>query len=374
MDEHVSSPELHASTPSIRSRTEVIGQGGKWLAQWSLRFILIAIAAWTIGWAIGELWVVFLPVALSVVVATVLWPPTRFLTNRGVPAAAAASLSLIGFIALLVGIIALIAPSFVEQSTELANKATEGVQKVQDWVQGPPLNLADEQISSAVDAITEKLQSSSESIAAGVFSGVSAAGSALVTFSLVLMLSFFFIKDGPRFLPWLEQVSGPEIGKHFHIVLSRIWDTLGGFICTQAIVSLIDAVFIGVGLLFLGVPLAPALAVLTFIGGFVPIVGAFVAGAVAVLIALVSNGVTTALFVLLLIIVVQQIEGNILQPILQSKSMNLHATIVLLAITAGSSLFGVVGAFLSVPVVAIAAVIIRYLSEVIEQRTTSTVL
>lgn len=112
------------------------------------------------------------------------------------------------------------------------------------------------------------------------------------------------------------------------------------------------------------------LAILTFIGGFIPIVGAFVAGALAVLVALVANGLTTAIIVLIIILLVQQIEGNVLQPVLQSKSMKLHAVIVLLAVAAGSSLYGIVGAFLAVPVAAVAAVVIRYIGEQIDERAT----
>src|SRR5690606_38564771 len=167
---------------------------------------------------------------------------------------------------------------------------------------GPPLNLRDEQVDTPAHALVEGLQGSASTIAGGVFSGVSTAGSLLVTLALVLVLTFFFIKDGPRFLPWLHRVSGRRAGGHLEEVLARMWATLGGFIRTQALVSLIDAFFIGLGLVILGVPLAPVLAILTFIGGFIPIVGAFVAGALAVLVALVANGFTTALIVLILII------------------------------------------------------------------------
>lgn len=143
---------------------------------------------------------------------------------------------------------------------------------------------------------------------------------------------------------------------------------MAGFIRAQAIVSLVDAVLIGVGLLILKVPLALVLAVLTFFGGFIPIVGAFTAGALAVVIALVSNGMSNALMVLVLIIAVQQIEGHILQPVLQSKAMNLHAAVVLLSVTVGSTLFGVIGAFLAVPVAATLAVLVRYHSELVALR------
>lgn len=356
-------------TPKTKpDRGSLIGVGGLWLAKWSACLVVIAAGALVIGWIIEKMWVIVLPVALAIVISTILWPPTRGMTRRGVPPAAAAGLTLVLFFAIVGGIIAGIVPSVISQMPDLANKATEGIAKVQEWIKGPPINLRDEQLDNAIHVVVEKVQGSAATIAGGVFSGVSTAGSLLVTLGLVLVLTFFFIKDGPRFVPWLHRVGGGRAGRHLESVLVRMWDTLGGFIRTQALVSLIDAVFIGIGLVILGVPLAPVLAILTFIGGFVPIVGAFVAGALAVLVALVANGFTTALIVLALIIAVQQIEGNVLQPVLQSKSMNLHAAVVLLAVTAGSSLFGIIGAFLAVPVAAVTAVVIRYIGEQIDER------
>ncbi|QTJ68447.1 AI-2E family transporter [Rhodococcus sp. ZPP] len=349
-------------------RGHLIGLGGMWLAKWSLVLVAIALGALLFGWIIEKLWVIVLPVLLAIVVCTVLWPPTRAMTKRGIPPAAAAATTLVLFIAVLAGIIAGIVPSVVSQAPELANKATEGINQVQDWLQGPPINLKDDQIEEGIHTIIAKVQESGTVIASGVFTGVSTASSLLLTLGLVLVLSFFFIKDGPRFIPWLHSVSGGRAGRHLEVVLGRMWDTLGGFIRTQALVSLIDAVFIGAGLLILGVPLAPVLAILTFIGGFIPIVGAFVAGALAVLVALVANGLTTAVIVLIIILVVQQIEGNVLQPVLQSKSMKLHAVVVLLAVTAGASVFGIVGAFLAVPTAAVAAVVVRYIGEQIDEK------
>ncbi|MGW0017184.1 AI-2E family transporter [Rhodococcus sp. NPDC003382] len=365
MSEAKSPPELPARP---LDRGAVIGAGGIWLAKVSACVVLIAAGAVVLGWIIEKMWVVVLPVALAIVVSTVLWPPTRALVKRKVPPAAAASVTLLLFFAVVGGIIAGIVPSVVSQAPELGNKATEGIHKVEDWIQGPPFNLRDEQLENAVQVVVEKVQGSAATIASGVFSGVSTAGSLLVTLGLVLVLTFFFIKDGPRFIPWLHAVGGGRAGRHLEEVLVRMWDTLGGFIRTQALVSFIDAFFIGLGLVILGVPLAPVLAIITFIGGFIPIVGAFVAGALAVLVALVANGLTTAIIVLGIIIAVQQLEGNVLQPVLQSRSMHLHAVIVLLAVTAGSSLFGIVGAFLAVPVAAVAAVVIRYIGEQIDER------
>ncbi|PZU43762.1 MAG: hypothetical protein DI571_08355 [Arsenicicoccus sp.] len=147
-----------------------------------------------------------------------------------------------------------------------------------------------------------------------------------------------------------------------------MWTTLGGFIRTQAIVSAVDAVLIGIGLLVLQVPLALTLAVLTFIGGFIPIVGAVIAGGIAVLVALVTQGLTAALWVLGIVLAVQQIEGNVLQPMLQGRSMQMHPGIVLLAVAGGSTLFGIIGAFLAVPFAATFVVALRYLSEQVDLR------
>ncbi|MFC8180854.1 MULTISPECIES: AI-2E family transporter [Nocardiaceae] len=350
-----------------RDRGDLIGVGGIWLAKWSLILVSVAAGAWVLGWLISALWVVILPALLAIIVATVLWPPTKWMMRVGLPPALSATAALVVFFLVIGGIITLIVPSVVDSAPELADKATDGVAQVQDWLKGPPVNLQDEQIDNAVSAITSRLQDSGTAIASGVFTGVSAAGSILVTLALVLVLSFFFVKDGVRFIPWLHGIAGGRAGRHLAEVLARMWATLGGFIRTQAIVSLIDAFFIGLGLVILGVPLALVLATLTFLGGFIPIVGAFVAGALAVLVALVANGPTTALIVLVIIIAVQQLEGNVLQPILQSRSMNLHPAIVLLAVTGGGSVFGIIGAFLAVPAAAVAAVLIRYVSEQIDR-------
>ncbi|MFB9544388.1 AI-2E family transporter, partial [Micromonospora sagamiensis] len=171
---------------------------------------------------------------------------------------------------------------------------------------------------------------------------------------------FFFLKDGPRWVPWLAAQTGPRAGVHVTQLSERSWRTLSEFIRQQALVGFIDAFFIGIGLWFLGVPLVLPLAVLTFFAAFIPIIGAFVAGAFAVLVALVDRGPTTALIVLGIVLVVQQLEGNVLQPLIQGRGLSLHPAVVILAVAAGSSLAGITGAFLAVPVAAIVAVAYRY--------------
>ncbi|MFC0314135.1 AI-2E family transporter [Gordonia phosphorivorans] len=345
------------------SRSRVFLTGLRSSATVSLQAILVLAFLAVVMWILGKLWVIVLPVLLAIIVATVLWPPVRWLRKRGLPAALAAISVLLLAILVVGGVIGAIAPSVIDQTPILVGHAIDGVKKVQDWVQGPPLNIDDQQMNGFVDSITEKLQKSATTIASGVFSGVGAATSVLITAFTSLVLVFFFLKDGPKFIPWLNRTVGMPTGSHIGEVLVRMWNTLGGFIRTQAIVSAVDAVLIGIGLVILDVPLAGVLVLITFMGGFVPIVGAFVAGALAVLIALVVNGPTTALIVLGIILLVQQLEGNVLSPWLQSKAMELHAVIVLLAVTLGGTLFGIVGAFLAVPAASCLAVLLRYVLE-----------
>jgi predicted PurR-regulated permease PerM len=164
-------------------------------------------------------------------------------------------------------------------------------------------------------------------------------------------------------------LGGQRAGQHTAELLTRTWATLGGFIRTQTIVALIDAVIIGAGLSIIGVPLAIPLAVITFVGAYVPILGAFISGVLAVLVTLVTNSPKDALIALILVLAVQQLEGNVISPWLQGKNLNLHAAIILLSVTLGSSLFGITGAFLAVPVVATAAEVLRYLNERITEET-----
>ncbi|WP_231703180.1 AI-2E family transporter [Tsukamurella asaccharolytica] len=366
------SDEMTNPPPGTKTRSEVYGEAGRWLATWSFRAVAVAAMLFVVTWLIGEFWSILLPVLLAILLCTVLWPPVRWLRSKGLPSALATTLVLLMSLGLLAGVIGAIAPSIGSQSKEIADRAVEGLGQVQKWAQGPPLNLQDEQISKFVTSITSKLQESAESIATGVFTGVSAAGSFVVAIVMVGMLTFFFLKDGDKFMPWLKRHTGTPVAEHCAELLSRLWTTLGGFIRTQAVVSFIDAFFIGIGLVILQVPLAGALAVITFLGGFIPIVGAFVAGALAVIVALVTNGFGTALAVLVVVVAVQQLEGNVLSPILQSRSMQLHPAIVLLAIAFGGTQFGIVGAFLAVPVAAAIAVVFRYFGELVDEETGET--
>lgn len=364
----VTRDSIHPSTARTSDRAVILGQDGRWLAGWALRFIILTIAAFIAMRGLGKVWTGLFPILLAILLSTVLWPPVKWLRDHKFPPALAVASVMIGSIAVISGLFAAMAPSVATQSKELFNQASEGIDKLQAWVQGPPLNIQFDHVSNTLDKAVMKLQEEGSKIAGGVLEGVSTASNVVVTLLIMLVLSFFFLKDGDKFLPWVRRTTGGNAGWHLTEVLTRTWNTLAGYIRAQAIVSLIDAIIIGGGLAILQVPLAFVLAVLTFFAGFIPIVGAFTAGALAVLVALVSNGVTTAIIVLVLVVAVQQLEGNVLSPILQSKAMDLHPAIVLLSVTVGSSLYGIPGAFLAVPVAATIAVWLRYHADLVSLR------
>lgn len=332
-------------------------------ARVSVELLLVLAMAAVALWVVGRMWSVVWPLIVALFLTTLSWPVANFLRRRGLRPALASAVVTVLFLLVAAGIVALIAVPVASQSGELADGVVEGIQRLREWASGPPLNIGDDQITGAFDAGVARIQDSVGSMVSTLLTGVGTVVDGVVTAVLSVFLMFFFLKDGPRFLPWLTRQLPGRLATDVPVVAARAWDTLGAFVRSQAFVGLLDAVFIGLGLWIVGVPLVLPLAVLTFVSAFVPIVGALFAGFVAVLIALVSNGLTDALIVLAIIVVVQQLEGNVFQPMIQSRGLGLHAAIILLAVTLGGSLAGVVGALLAVPVAALISVIWNYLRE-----------
>lgn len=332
-------------------------------ARISVELLLVFVTAAMALWGLARMWSVVWPVIIALFLTTLTWPLTRALRRRGWPSALAALLVTLLFLLAILGIVALIAVPVASQSGELTDGVVEGIQKVREWAAGPPLNIGDDQITSALDTAAARVQGSVGGLVTTVATGVATMVNGLVTAVLALFLMFFFLKDGPRFLPWLARQLPGRLANDVPVLAERAWETLGAFMRSQALVGVLDAVFIGLGLWILDVPLVLPLTVLTFVSAFVPIVGAVFAGFVAVLIALVSNGPTDALVMLAIIVVVQQLEGNVFQPMLQSRGLGLHGAVILLAVTLGGSLAGIVGSLLAVPVTALIAVTWNYLRE-----------
>ncbi|MBC3179800.1 AI-2E family transporter [Corynebacterium lujinxingii] len=334
-------------------------------AKFTLRILVIALFLYALGKLIGAFWAGVLPAVLALIVCTVLAPVAAWLRDHKIASGLAALLTMLLFFGVLAVLGMLIAPDIVGQSRLLYIQALEGIQRLQLWAQGPPLNVDPESLNEGVDEITRWIQNQAGAIAGGVFSGINTAAGLSVTLMVLFVLTFFFLKDGHRFLPWLRGATGGRTGLYATELLTRAWNTLSGFIRAQAVCSLVDAIVIGTGIAIVGVPMAFTLAIITFVAGFIPIVGAVVAGALATLIALVTLGFTKALIVLAIVLATQQLEGNVLSPLLQSRAMNLHPVVVLISVTVGGGLFGLMGGFLAVPAAAMIAVAYRYMVDVL---------
>lgn len=356
-------------TTVARDRATIIDHGFETAKRWGIRILVLAAVAYIGSWVIKATWVALFPVSLALILSTVLAPIALWLRRHKVPAGLATALSLLTFIAIMAIVFSVLIPQVVNEAPSIADKAVDGLQAVRNWLISGPLDLSEGQLTAIIEAVQDRITASAATIGSGAISTLSAATSVVINLVLVLMLTFFFVKDGNRFVPWLHSILGERAGKHTSEVLHRSWTTLGSFIRTQGLVSLIDAVFIGVGLAILGQPLWFPLAIITFFGGFIPIVGAFVSGGLAVLVTVVTNSPRDALIALAIVLVVQQLEGNVLSPLLQGKYVNLPAAIVLLSVTIGGSQFGIAGAFLAVPVVASVAGAMRYMGEQIDKAT-----
>lgn len=349
-------------------KSRVLGRDAVALAKVCLIFIIIVAGVGLAGYLLKFIWVGLLPVILAILVCTVLYPVTAWLREHKFPRALASITTLLGFLAIIGGAFAAMAPVVSSQGASLANQAEDGLNKLIDMAKNLPFDIDAAKVQEVLDDAMTFIKGQASNIATEVISGVSMASSIAMALAIMLFVAFFILKDGDRFLPWLRTYTGYSAGWHATELLSRVWNTLSGFIQAQAAVAAVDAILIGLGLWTLQVPLALVIGVVTFFASFIPVIGAVTAGALAVIIALVSDGLTKALLALALIIIVQQVEGNVLQPMLQSKAMGLHAAMVLLSVTVGSALAGIIGAFLAVPVAATIAVVFRYHQEMASLR------
>jgi putative heme transporter len=263
----------------------------------------------------------------------------------------------IGGIGSLLGVFALMAPSFVTQLQALGPTVFDGIDSVLIWLEEGPIGYDRDQIEALAEQLMDSLEGQAGTIASSVGSIALAVVEGLTALVLALVLLFFFVKDGEQLIDWFTARTPDGHRDTVRAAGARGWVALSGFVRGTAAVALIDAVLIGLGLVILGVDLWLPLAVLVFFGGFVPVIGATVSGILAALVALASDGLTTALIVAAIVIAVQQIEGNLLQPTIMRRAVALHPVVILGVLTAGAVLIGIVGAFLAVPVAAVIAAV-----------------
>ncbi|MGY3128009.1 putative PurR-regulated permease PerM [Agrococcus sp. UYP33] len=318
----------------------------------ALQGIILVVAIAGIVFAMTQLTLVTIPVTIALILASAFAPVMRWMRRRGVPSWLATTISLVAIVAVLSGVGWLIVNAVRSQSAELVERASGGIDRVLEWVSTLPFAPTPEQIQQAREAVVGFLTSAQ--FGSGAAAGAAAAANFLTGFALMVVVLFFFLKDGPRIWEFLLRPFEGERYARGKRIGAKTVETLGGYVRGTAVVAAVDAIGIGVVLAIAQVPLALPLAVLVFLLAFVPLVGATIAGALATLVALVANGPVVALVVLGAVVVVNQLEGNFLQPVVMGRSLRLHALVILIALTIGTVLGGIVGAVLSVPIAAVA--------------------
>ncbi len=327
------------------------------LAQLSWRLLIVLAAVAGVVFLMTRLYLVSLPLILALILATIAVPPARRLERRGAPRLLAALTTVGGGAVVLIGGIVLLVPAFTRQVAALGPTVSEAFERVLAWLDRGPFGLDRADLESLIsDALTNVGQFSG-TLASQVGELAIAVGEVLTAVVLALVLLFFFVKDGEQIVGWFIARAPERVRDDMRAAGARGWGALAGYVRGTAAIALIDAVGIGLGLLVLGVPLVLPLTLLVFLGGFVPVIGAFVSGLLAVLVALATGGLTDALIVLGIVLAVQQLEGNVLQPLIMRRAVALHPVVILSVLTAGAVVVGVVGAFLAVPLAATLAAV-----------------
>jgi putative heme transporter len=345
-----------------RDLDQDIPYGIRIAAAWAWRIGLILLVGAALVWMLRGVSFLIIPVMVAALLAGLLHPVVEWLRELRLPKGAAVAITVVGFIGLVGGSLALVGRQLFGGFNELWSEALVGIRQVQRWLSDGPLHLTDAQINQYLRDATAELQNNSSSILSGALSVGSTAGHFAAGLILALFVLIFFLLEGNRIwtflvrlLPRKARVAADGAGR-------RGWTSMVSYARIQMFVAFVDAVGIGAGAAIIGVPLVLPLSVLVFIGSFIPIVGALVSGAIAVLLALVANGPINALIMLGIVLLVQQLESHILQPLIMGKAVSLHPVAVILSVAAGSYLAGIPGALFSVPILAVANSAIRYIA------------
>ncbi|MBC7442702.1 MAG: AI-2E family transporter [Ramlibacter sp.] len=330
------------------------------LGRWGIRsgqIILVVLVAGGIVYALVQVKLVVIPVLVALILASALAPAVGWLRRRGVPGMLSTWITLLSGVLIFGGIVTLIVFAVRNQWVALSLAASEGLDELQGLLVEGPLALDAAQFTAVRDTLVGFITSAE--FGTGALAGVSAAVELVTGLLLVVIILFFFLKDGG--LIWdffLRFLTGDRLERvrRFGAVAPVV---LGQYVRGTAVIALFDAVLIGAGLAILQVPLALPLAVIVFLTAFIPLIGATIAGILAALVALVANGPIVALIVVAIVVVVNQLEGDLLNPVVMAGALKLHPLVILIALTAGTILGGIAGAVLAVPLVAVGWAVIK---------------
>jgi putative heme transporter len=330
-------------------------------AAWAWRLLVILAAVVALLWVIKRLEVIVVPVALATILTALLLPAVDFLDRRGAPRGGAVALVLLSGVAVVGGILAFVISQFIEGVPGLVEQVTRSIDGVRNWLISGPLHLSKEQIDQAGNSAIEALRNNQEKLTTGALSTAGTITEIVTGALLVLFTLIFLLLGGRNIFAFVTKVFPENARDRVRDAGRAGFHSLIGYVRATFLVALVDAVGIGTGLAIMGVPLALPLASLVFLGAFIPLVGAVVAGFLAVVVALLAKGFIYALITLGLVIAVQQLEGHILQPLVMGRAVSIHPLAIVLAIAGGAVLAGIVGALLAVPTVAVLNSAVRVL-------------
>ena len=319
----------------------------------SWRLLIVGAALYALLHIAVRLYVLTMSMAIAVLLSALLAPAVSWLRRRHVPRTLAAALVLIGGLAVVGGVLTPVISTVSRGFPGLQTQVTESVQHIRDWLQHGPLHLSRGQLDQAFQQVINAVRSSQENLTTGALNTAGAVFSFATGVLLVLFTLLFLLRDGRRIWEFLLRVLVPgRVRERVDRAGDEAFSTLVAYVRATAAVAFMDAAGIGIGTALVGVPLAPVLGALVFLGAFVPYVGAMLTGSVSVLVALVTEGTVPALIVLAVVVGVMQLEGHVLQPLILGHAVRLHPLAVVLGITAGFLASGIAGAILAVPVIA----------------------
>ncbi|WP_210506901.1 AI-2E family transporter [Naasia sp. SYSU D00057] len=356
-------PESHLVAGNRADRDDSVPPGLRIAAAWSWRFLVIAAMVAVVIFLVIQLREIIIPLLISVLVAALLVPLVHFLVRHRWPRWLAIALAEIGTLVAVGGLIYLVVTQVIRGFDDLRRQSLESYEQFQGFLRDSPFQISEAQLNEWIDQGVQSLQQDNGVLLTGALSVGTTLGHVLAGFLLVLFSTLFLLIDGRGIWHWIVRLFPRRARPAIDGAGRAGWHTLGNFVRVQILVAFIDAVGIGLGAFFLQAPLAIPIAVLVFLGSFIPVVGAVVTGALAVFIVLVYNGAVPALIMLGIVLLVQQIEGHVLQPLIMGTAVKVHPLAVVLAVVAGGILGGLPGTLFAVPVVATLNVMAKYIAQ-----------
>ncbi|MGV9243025.1 AI-2E family transporter [Streptomyces sp. NPDC003710] len=354
-----------AYTPAVQQSrphpVEAVPWGVRVAAEASWRVLVLAGTVWVLMRVISAVQLVVLAFVCALLITALLQPAVARLKRHGVPRGPATALTaILGFV--IMGLIGwFVTWQVMENIDSLSNQIQDGIDELRKWLLHSPFHVTDKQINEIAKNLREAIGANTDQITSAGLEGVTVIVEALTGILLTMFSTLFLLYDGRRIWEWTLKLVPAAARPGVAGAGPRAWSTLTAYVRGTVIVALIDAIFIGLGIYFLNVPMAVPLAVFIFLFSFIPLVGAVASGALAVVVALVTQGVFTAIMTLVVVLAVQQIEGHILQPFILGRAVRVHPLAVVLSVTAGGMIAGIGGAVVAVPLVAVTNTVVGYL-------------